>query len=206
MPAPAPAPARRTLADRWTDFREEYLWFLEDPWKKVPLWAMVPWLLFYVWFIFAAYRAHGEAMFIDAVNMVTHEAGHPLFGYFGETLHLWGGTILQLFIPFALALSFVRMRELMGTAFCSFMFFENFLGIATYMADARAMALPLVSAEGGGDDSPIIHDWNAIFTQLGLLPHDTQIAAVVRFLGFVGMIAVTVWFGWMARKTQLEQS
>jgi hypothetical protein len=200
---PAPAPARRSLADRWTTFREEYLWFLEDPWKPVPLWAMVPWLLFYAWFIVYAYRAHGAGLFIDAVNMVTHEGGHPLFGYFGETMHLWGGTILQLLVPFALTLSFVRLRELMGTTFCAFMFFENLLGIATYMADARAMDLPLVSAEGCAD-CPITHDWNAIFTQLGLLPYDTRIAAVVRFLGFLGMIAVVAWFAWRARQTQID--
>jgi len=110
---------------------------------------MIPWLSFYAWFVFYAWRAHGDPLFIDAANMVTHEAGHPLFGYLGETMHLWGGTILQLLIPAALAASFVRMRELMGTTFCAFMFFENFLGIATYMADARAQELPLVSASSG---------------------------------------------------------
>ncbi len=199
MPAPARAPA---VSSWWQNFREERLWFLDEPWKTVPIWAMVPWLLFYLWFIVYAWRAHGEGLFIDAVNMVTHEAGHPLFGYFGETLHLWGGTILQLLVPAALALSFVRMRELMGTTFCAFMFFENFLGIATYMADARALDLPLVSAEGG-PDAIITHDWNAIFAQLHLLQYDTRIAAVVRFLGFAGMLAVTAWFAWRARQTQL---
>ena len=201
MPAPAPRPA--PAPSWWRQFRDDRLWFLDEPWKPVPLWAMIPWLLFYAWFVFYAWRAHGDPLFIDAANMVTHEAGHPLFGYLGETMHLWGGTILQLLIPAALAASFVRMRELMGTTFCAFMFFENFLGIATYRADARAQELPLVSAEGGGDEA-IIHDWNAIFGKLGLLPHDTQIAAVVRVLGFLGMIAVTVWFAWKARQTQIE--
>jgi len=181
----------------------EYLEFLDEPWKPVPLWAMVGWLVAYAAFLLYAWREHGVNLFIDAVNMVTHEAGHPLFGYFGETLHLWGGTILQLLVPAALAFTFWRMRELMGTTFCWFMFFENFLGIAAYMADARALQLPLVSAEGGGDGD-IIHDWNAIFSQLNLLPYDTRIAAVVRALGWLGMIAVPLWFAWRARQTQLS--
>lgn len=202
-PAPAPARSSSAAASWWREFREQHLAFLDEPWKPVPLWAMVPWLLFYAWFIVYAWRAHGEPLFIDAVNMVTHEAGHPLFGYLGETLHLWGGTILQLLVPAALALSFIRMRELMGAAFCGFMFFENFLGIATYMADARALALPLVSAEGGPDDA-IGHDWNMIFTSLGLLPYDTRIAAVTRALGFLGMAAVAAWFAWRARQTQRD--
>jgi hypothetical protein len=203
MPGPAPATARASAASWWQTFREERLWFLDQPWKLVPLWAMVPWLVFYLWFVIYAWRARGDSLFIDAVNMVTHEAGHPLFGYFGETLHLWGGTILQLLVPAALALTFVRMRELMGTTFCWFLFFENFLGIAVYMADARAQNLPLISAEGGGEGD-IIHDWGAIFGQLGLLPYDIKIAAAVRLLGFAGMVAVPVWFAWRGRQTQKD--
>ena len=183
--------------------QSEYLEFLDEPWKPVPLWAMAAWLVAYAAFLLYAWSQHGENLFLDAVNMVTHEAGHPLFGYLGETLHLWGGTILQLLVPAALALSFVRMRQLPGVTFCSFMFFENFLGIATYMADARAMDLPLVSAEGGGEGD-ITHDWNAIFTQLNLLPYDTRIAAVVRVVGWLGMLAVLLWFAWRARQTQLS--
>lgn len=189
-------------------FRElshsEYLEFLHQPWKPVPLWAMIAWLVAYAAFLLYAWSEHGVNLFIDAVNMVTHEAGHPLFGYLGETLHLWGGTILQLLVPAALALSFVRMRQLPGTTFCAFMFFENFLGIATYMADARALNLPLVSAEGG--DGEIGHDWNTIFSQLNLLPYDTRIAALVRLLGWLGMIAVPLWFAWRARQTQQPSS
>lgn len=178
----------------------EYLEFFDQPWKPVPLWAMVAWLVAYAAFLLYAWREHGVNLFIDAVNMVTHEAGHPLFGYMGETLHLWGGTILQLLVPAALTLSFVRMRQLPGTTFCAFMFFENFLGIATYMADARALNLPLVSAEGG--DGEIGHDWNMIFSQLNLLPYDTRIAGAVRVVGWLGMIAVPLWFAWRARQTQ----
>jgi hypothetical protein len=29
---------------------------------------------------------------------------------------------------------------------------------------------------------------------MGLLQHDTQIAAVARFIGWIGMIGVTLWF------------
>jgi hypothetical protein len=37
---------------------------------------------------------------------------------------------------------------------------------ATYMADARAQVLPLVST---GDQGLVNHDFHAIFTQLGVL-------------------------------------
>jgi hypothetical protein len=63
------------------------------------------------------------------------------------------------------------------------------------MADARVQELPLVSV-GGGD--PVDHDWERIFSGLGLLQHDTQIALIVRALGWIGMLAVVGWLIWRA--------
>jgi hypothetical protein len=60
------------------------------------------------------------------------------------------------------------------------------------MADARAMVLPLVTT---GDPEFAKHDFNTIFSSLGVLDYDTTIAAVVRALGWCGMIAVVIWFG-----------
>jgi len=59
------------------------------------------------------------------------------------------------------------------------------------MADARAMVLPLVTT---GDPELAEHDFHAIFSSLGVLNYDTTIAAVVRALGWCGMIAVVIWF------------
>jgi hypothetical protein len=58
------------------------------------------------------------------------------------------------------------------------------------MADARAMALPLVTA---GDSDYVEHDWNTIFSGLGVLQYDTRIAALVRGLGWCGMLGTVAW-------------
>ena len=92
--------------------------------------------------------------------------------------------------PFLLAVYFFTRRETAGFVFCLFFFFENWLYTATYMADARAVALPLVTT---GDPEFARHDFNAIFSSLGVLAYDTKIAAVVRALGWCGMIAIVVW-------------
>jgi hypothetical protein len=170
---------------------------LDREWQPVPRWAACSWIAFFALFLVHAWTKHGEALVIDSVNLVVHEAGHALFGWLGATLGLWGGTIFQLLVPFALASYFLIQRQLPGFVFCGFFFFENFLGIATYMADARAQNLPLVTL---GDPEFVVHDWNAIFSSLGLLAYDTRIAALVRTLGWLGMILVALWF---ARKTLL---
>ncbi|PYX46327.1 MAG: hypothetical protein DMG79_16730 [Acidobacteria bacterium] len=163
---------------------------LEAPWKPVSRPALVAWLIFYVWFAAYAFSAHGGFLFIDSANLVVHEGGHNLFGWFGPTLGLWGGTLLQWLVPFLLAIYFFKERQTTGFVFCSFFFFENWLYTATYMADARAQVLPLVTT---GDPDFVEHDFFRIFSNLGVLNHDTQIAGVVRLLGWCGMIACVIW-------------
>lgn len=162
------------------------------PWRPMSRMPLFCWLVFYVAFMAYAALDRSGSLFIDNANLVVHEGGHLLFGWFGPTLGLWGGTLLQWLAPALLAAYFFAQRQIAGYASCLFMLFENFLYTATYMADARAQVLNLVSI--GDTDSP--HDWFNIFSSLGVLPHDTQIAAVVRLAGWVGMVASVAWLVW----------
>jgi hypothetical protein len=163
----------------------------DGPWKPVSRPMLGAWVVFYVAFLAYAFSAHGGFLFVDMANLVVHEGGHNLFRWFGPTLCLWGGTLLQWLVPLLLAVYFFTQRETPGFVFCLFFFFENWLYTATYMADARAMVLPLVTT---GDPEFAEHDFHAIFSSLGVLNYDTTIAAVVRLLGWCGMIAVVIWF------------
>lgn len=170
-----------------------------EEWRPISRWAVVSWLMFYALFLSYAFSRHGGFLFIDSANLVVHESGHLLFGWFGRTIGLWGGTLLQWLVPLLLAAYFFRERQFAGFIFCAFFFFENWLYTATYMADARAMALPLVTT---GNSDYVEHDWNTIFTGLGLLQYDTTIAAVIRFLGWCGMLGCV---GWLAAKARVER-
>ncbi len=105
--------------------------------------------------------------------------------------------MLQWLVPFLLAIYFYKERQTAGFVFSLFFFFENWLYTATYMADARAQVLPLVTT---GDPDFVEHDFFAIFSSLGVLNHDTQIAAVVRVLGWCGMVGTAVWLGWQGTR------
>ena len=164
---------------------------LDEPWEPVSRPALVAWLVFYSGFLAYAFSAQGGFLFIDSANLVVHEGGHNLFGWFGPTLCLWGGTLLQWLVPLLLAVYFFTERQTNGFVFCLFFFFENWLYTATYMADARVQALPLVTT---GDPDFVEHDFFAIFSSLGVLNYDTKIAAVVRALGWCGMIVIVIWF------------
>jgi hypothetical protein len=175
-------------------------------WQEMQRWAIACWLAFYCLFLIHVFNQHGGGTWFDAVNMVTHEAGHPLFGYFGsEMLMVMGGTIMQLLVPFLLCVSFAWRGQTAGAIFCLFFFFENFIGIALYMGDARDKAIPLVSP-GVASDEVTGHDWEYIFSHLGLLEHDRQIAAIVRVLGWIGMLAVVCLLVWMLTRPRMVET
>ena len=132
--------------------------------------------------------ADGYIRVLDDANLIFHEAGHPIFAILGSTLGLYGGTLGQLAFPVLTSIAFWRRRETVSLAVTLAWFFENFFSIARYMADARVQILPLV---GGGQ-----HDWEAIFTRWGALHADTQIAGVVRALGWLGLAATWGWLAW----------
>lgn len=176
--------------------RSELLAALEEDWQKVSQAGLIAWLAFYGLFLVYALAAQGGFLLIDHVNLIVHEAGHLLFGWFGPTLGLLGGTIFQFLVPLALTCYFVFQRHTAGTAFAAFFFFENFLYTATYMADARAQALPLVTV---GDPEAGGHDWFRILSSLGLLERDTLIAGLVRAAGWLGMLATVAWLVRRAR-------
>jgi hypothetical protein len=171
---------------------------LNRPWKPLSRPAIVAWLVFYLGFLAYAVSAHGAFLFIDSANLVVHEGGHNLFGWFGPALGLWGGTLLQWLVPFLLAAYFFGQRQVAGFVFSGFFFFENWLYTATYMADARAQVLPLVTT---GETDFVEHDFHAIFTQLGVLTYDTTIAAAVRMLGWCGMLACVLWLAFRLKAT-----
>ncbi|MBI4461164.1 MAG: hypothetical protein HY648_14045 [Acidobacteria bacterium] len=159
-------------------------------WRPVSKFALGAWLMFYGLFFWHAVADQDGFLVIDHVNLIVHEAGHLLFGWFGSTPGLLGGTLLELLIPLLLAVYFAFQRHVTATAFASFFFFENFLYIAAYMADARSRALPLVTI---GDPLAGGHDWFLIFYRWGILEYDTAIAGVTRALGWAGMIATVGW-------------
>jgi hypothetical protein len=189
---------REYLAFIWDQLRPA------DEWQPISRLAIAAWITVYCFFLLYAFRMDGGYLFIDSANLVVHEGGHMLFSWFGRTLCLWGGTILQWLVPLLLAIYFFYQRQVAAFIFCSFFFFENWLYTATYMADARAMVLPLVTV---GDPDYVEHDWNTIFSSLKVLPYDTKIAAIVRFVGWCGMLACVVWLPTRLReKNQLVES
>ncbi len=184
------------------DFRAYVAEVWAADWLPLSQAEAIGWLLFFVAFLwYAVGKQGGDFLLLDSGNLVIHEAGHPLFGHFGDFLGVAGGSILQVLVPLLLALAFHVRRQPVGYALFLLIMFENFLYVARYMADARAQAGSYVAIGVGameGLEDPMMHDWYNLFSRFGVLPYDTRIAAIVFKIGWAGMIATVAWFGWRA--------
>ena len=158
---------------------------MEEKWKSISRLSLIGWLVAYGLFMVHALRDADGFLLLDHVNLPFHEAGHIFFTPLGQRMHFLGGTLFQLLVPLALMISFLTKRETTGFAFCLFWLGENFLNISIYMADARDLSLPLV---GGG-----VHDWNYLFSHMGLLHKDKAIAGAVKIVGWIIMVSAPLW-------------
>lgn len=158
---------------------------------KVSPKALVLFLVGFFTFLGVVKRSEpGFVFLLDHANLLFHEAGHPITGLFSQRLEPYGGTVGQLFFPGLLMVSFWRKGRPIALAVATIWFFENFLNVARYMADARKLELVLV---GGGD-----HDWNTIFARWDVLQFNDRIAAGVNTAGWIGIAASMAWVFWRA--------
>lgn len=134
-------------------------------------------------------RNVNEATLLDRVDLIAHEAGHLLFGYFGEFMLVIGGTLGQLLVPVGIGAYFVAQREFFSATVLLFWLGQNFLNISVYVKDAAAMELPMVGL-GGGD---VIHDWNWLLLKFNILAWDQTIGNLVYGVGVLVMVIAIGW-------------
>ncbi|MCX6937560.1 MAG: hypothetical protein NTU80_06625 [Verrucomicrobia bacterium] len=131
---------------------------------------------------------------MHGVHLVIHEAGHAIPMIFGapQTFVVFMGSGLQVLFPLGIAAAFYfKNRDAFGAAVCLWWAGHAALDVAPYIADARALELPLL---GGGTGKEIEgHDWEYLLSHWHALKQDTRIAAQVALAGRLTMAAAFVW-------------
>jgi len=140
-------------------------------------------ILAYFWYYAFTYTAWH---FIDWVNLIFHEAGHSIFAFFGDIIHAFMGSGFQVLLPLLIALYFFYQKDKVSGGICLAWVGQNLLNVGVYIGDAIVMKLDLL----GGDS--VMHDWNFILSQLGLLKYTYIIADTVHVLGWATIFAGSV--------------
>ena len=121
--------------------------------------------------------------FLDRVDLVFHEAGHPIFGLFGEFIGILGGSLMQLLIPAIVVGYFFFHQQPYSGAVSLFWLAQSLFNVSVYVRDARAQALPLL----GGEDT--LHDWHFLLGRLHLLKWDLALGNLVYLAGLGALVA-----------------
>jgi hypothetical protein len=94
-------------------------------------------------------------------------------------------------VPAVCTAVFLTRQQYGSAAVTLFWVGQNLTDVAVYIADGRAMALPLL-ADG------LIHDWNFILGRLGLLSRAEALGRLTFGLGALAMLAALALLGWDA--------
>jgi hypothetical protein len=132
--------------------------------------------------------------FLHLVNLPFHEAGHVLLSPFGRFLTVLGGSLFQVAVPLLCAGVFlVKNRDPFAASVATWWAGQSLLDLAPYVADARALALPLLGGRTGAEVEG--HDWEYLLTTLGLLQRDVALGRSCFALGALFMLASLAWGG-----------
>lgn len=104
-----------------------------------------------------------------------------------------GGSLLQCMVPLISIFIFLKQEDYFAISVSLGWEATNLFEVSTYIGDAQAMELPLVTPFGG----EAIHDWAFILGELHLLHADHSIAVLVRVIGLIFWIAGLVYGGWI---------
>ena len=122
---------------------------------------------------------------LSAADLGIHEFSHLVAIPFGETAHFLAGSIGQVLLPLLLSAAALYQRQYPAAVFCLGWAGLSAIGVAIYVADAQAQALPLL---GGGT-----HDWAWILGHYGALERARDLADRIRIGAGVLVSVAVLW-------------
>ena len=193
-PATRRAPVRESL---WSNLAKDWLLTTEESVNPFPFAGRVlVFLLLVIWgwrFITTPLDTNytGDS-FLHLVNRPFHEAGHLIFMPFGRFMTILGGSLGQILMPLVCLGTFlIKTRDPFGGSVALWWTAENFMDVAPYINDARAMDLILLGGFTGKEVDA--HDWNNLLTMLGWLQYDHSLAKLAYGIGTVLMLLALLW-------------
>ncbi len=129
----------------------------------------------------------GNWNMIDGVDLIFHEAGHTLFVFLGEFINILAGSFFQIFVPCVFVIYFyIWRKEYFSASLLLFWVGQNMLNVAIYMGDSIKQELPLLGGDG------VIHDWNYLLSNTGLLKYTDILSKITYDFGFMLIITASV--------------
>lgn len=140
-------------------------------------------------------------MFLHNVNLIFHEAGHVIFSFFGEFLHILGGSLMQVLVPTVIAGYFLLHRQFYACAIALCWSGQSLWDVSIYIKDAQERVLPLLGGEN------VMHDWHFLLLDMNLLAKGQMVGNSVFFVGslvYLGAIVMGFYYSQTASRLIAE--
>ncbi len=147
-------------------------------------------------YAFVYVQSYTSWHFIDAANLIFHEAGHTLAIIFPQIIYIAAGSAFQILLPLCFSLYFFKDRQFFSGAILLFWVGINIINVSYYASDSIVMQLPLL----GGDSS--IHDWNFMLTYFNVLQYTPIIAKSIYTAGVLVLILAGILSFLYSRKVE----
>lgn len=136
---------------------------------------------------YTAPSASGILIPINAINLGIHEIGHGLFGFFGETIAIAGGSMMEIFFGLLLIAGFLQIRYYFASALAFIHLGYAIMSVGVYTADAQPRVLNIVAFTFDKEALANAHDWHNLLTKYDILSWHDELANIMRFTG-IGFI------------------
>ena len=193
---PASRPPTARLDRRPPFVRDAEAWSAGKSW----VWRAVL-LAYLAWAGFRHLRDPLYGSLFSGITLGIHELGHLLFAFAGRFVGIAGGSVAQLAAPLIAGVLLWRQRDYFGISVAGAWEAFALWNLATYVGDARARELPLVSLS-----SDPIHDWNYLLGRLGMLSWDHVLAGLLRLAAFLLWAAALASGAWLCRTMARERT
>jgi len=143
----------------------------------------------------------------QAFDFFLHEMAHIVTAFLPAVLTASAGSLSEILLGTILVVFALKSKAYFTSLICSMWFMLACQSAGTYMADARAQKLSLVSLAGAlsGSDTAM-HDWHFVFGKLHILQFDTLIGGTVRAVGDLVGLAGLVFTGWLMYQMATKKS
>ncbi len=133
--------------------------------------------------------------FLHLINLPFHEAGHLIWSVLGDFMRVLGGSLTQVLVPVICAVAFVRRDDLFAAGIAIWWAGESLIDLGPYIADARALQLPLLGGQTGQEVYG--HDWEWLLETLGWLRYDRSLGLFAHWTGSVVMLVALAGCAWL---------
>lgn len=198
-PPPGPSPQVDATTPRCMSVAKEWLIEADEAADGLTLAGRTLVYVLLLWWGLSFIRAPLETnyvgeSFLHMINLPFHEAGHVFFMPFGRFMMFLGGSLGQILMPLICLFTFLfKTRDPFGSSVALWWTAENFMDLAPYINDARALDLMLLGGVTGKETDG--HDWENILGMLGWLQFDHRLAHLSYNLGIVLMLVALLWSG-----------